>query len=145
MKSLVKWLDSNHDLALLLVRIGVGLMFIFVHGGPKILGGTAGWAKLGGMIGILGVTFAPVLLGFIAGLFELLGGFLLTLGLFTRLGAAMILAVLLVAAPTMYITKGLFGAAPSIEDSLLMILFIFIGPGRYSLDHKLFGRKTYGI
>jgi len=137
LNKIVNCLDTNRDTALLFVRIGIGLMFIFVHGGPKILGGPEGWDKIGGMIGVLGITFYPTALGFIASLFELLGGIFIALGLFTRLGAAMILSTLIVAAATMYVAKGLFAASPAIEDSLFMILLIFLGGGKYSIEHKL--------
>lgn len=144
MKSLTQWLNEKQDLALLLVRIGVGLMFIFVHGGPKVFGGVAAWTKLGSMIGVLGITFAPAALGFIAGAFELLGGIMILLGLGTRLGGAMIFSTLLIASPTMYIvTKGFFGAAAAIEGSLYSLLFIFFGAGKYSLDHMLFEKNLY--
>jgi putative oxidoreductase len=141
MNKLTSWLDDNRDGALFVVRVLLGLMFVFVHGWPKIAGGTAAWLKLGTMVGVLGITFNPVALGFIAAVCEFAGGIMLTLGLFTRLGAAMILSTLLVAAPTMYISTSLFAAAPSIEDSLFMLLLIFLGAGRYSLDHVLFGGR----
>ncbi|MDU2065520.1 MAG: DoxX family protein [Sporomusaceae bacterium] len=142
MQNLVKWLDENRDEALFVVRLLIGFMFVFVHGGPKIMGGEAGWAKLGSMIGVLGFTFAPAFMGFIAAVFELLGGIFIFFGLFTRLGALMILATLLVAAPTMLVSKGLFAAAPAIEDSLLMILVLFSGGGKYSLDYRFFSNKN---
>lgn len=138
--NLVDWLNFNSNKSLLFVRLGIGLMFVFVHGGPKVLGGTVAWIKVGSMIGVLGISFAPAALGLMAGLAELVGGILIAVGLFTRLGAALALSTLLVAVPTMLITKGMFGAAPAIEDALLMILLIFLGGGRYSLDHWLFGR-----
>lgn len=142
MKKLIPWLDNNRDGALLLVRVLLGLMFIFVHGGPKIIGGSAAWLKVGSMIGVLGITSYPTALGFIAGFCELAGGILIALGLFTRLGAAMILPTLVIGSLTMYVTtKGLFAAAPAFEDSLFMLLLIFIGGGKYSLDHLLFGSQ----
>ena len=60
MKSLTQWLNEKQDLALLLVRIGVGLMFIFVHGAPKVFGGVAAWTKLGSMIGVLGIALIAI-------------------------------------------------------------------------------------
>jgi putative oxidoreductase len=141
---LVDWLNSNSNKSLLFIRLGIGFMFIFVHGGPKVFGGTAAWIHVGSMIGVLGISFAPAILGLIAGLAELIGGILIAIGLFTRLGAALALSTLLVAIPTMYITtQGLLGAAAAIEDALLMILLIFIGGGKYSLDHWLFGSRTF--
>lgn len=142
MESITKWLDSHRDEALLVVRILLGAMFIFVHGGAKLMGGEAAWTKVGSMIGILGITFAPTFLGLIASLCELVGGIFIFLGLFTRLGAALIFSTLIIAAPTMYlVTKSLFGAAAPIEDALFMIVLIFVGGGKYSLDQWLFAKK----
>ncbi len=142
MTRFIPLLDKNRDGALLLVRVLLGAMFVFVHGGPKVFGGYAAWLKVGSMISVLGITSYPAALGFIAGFCELAGGVLIALGLFTRLGAAMILSTLVVAAATMYTsTHGLFAAAASIEDSLFMVLLIFIGGGKYSLDHILFGNR----
>lgn len=142
MKQLILWLKENQDNALLFVRVGVGLMFIFVHGGPKVLGGPDGWTKLGAMIGVLGISAAPTFLGAIAAFSELAGGIMILLGFYTRLGATIILATLIVASGTMLVSKGIFAAAPAIEDALLMILFIFIGAGKYSLDHFRVGKEV---
>lgn len=90
------------------------------------------------MLKVLGVTMMPTLLGFIAAVCEFFGGVFIGLGLFTRLGAAMILSTLVIASAVMLSMKGLFAAAPAIEDSLFMIVLMVVGAGKYSLDYKWF-------
>ena len=133
-----KGLGNYKDETILLARLGLGFMFVYVHGGPKVFGGPEKWLEIGSMLKVIGITAVPELLGFIAGLYELVGGILIGLGLFTRLGAGLILSNLLIAALVMYKMKGLFAAAPALEDSLLMLILLAIGAGKYSLDHKWF-------
>ncbi|MBC6491235.1 DoxX family protein [Flavihumibacter stibioxidans] len=72
---------------------------------------------------------------------ELLSGFLLTLGLFTRL------AVIPLACTMLVITFGMGKGKIFYEDQhpflfvLISLVFFFAGPGKYSLDHILFGRN----
>ena len=40
-------LDGCKDWGILLLRVGIGLMFIVVHGGPKLLGGKKHWTQIG--------------------------------------------------------------------------------------------------
>jgi putative oxidoreductase len=131
-------LGNYKDEALLFARLGLCFMFVVVHGGPKLFGGPAKWLEVGSMLKILGVTAMPTLLGFIAAVSEFLGGILIGLGLFTRLGAFMIFATLVVGASVMLAAKGLFAAAPATEDALFMIVLMAVGAGKYSLDRKWF-------
>mgnify|MGYP000852727388 CR=1 FL=1 len=135
---LMNGLKNYKDEALLFARLGLCFMFVVVHGGPKLFGGPAKWLELGSMLKVLGVTTMPVLLGFIAAVSEFLGGILIGLGLFTRFGAFMIFATLVVAASVMLAMKGLFAAAAAIEDALFMIVLMAVGAGKYSLDRKWF-------
>ena len=73
-------LDKHRDIGLLLLRVGIGIMFMF-HGYPKLAGGSEGWTKLGGALSALGVNFAPTFMGLMAALSEFGGGLLLVLGL----------------------------------------------------------------
>lgn len=135
---ILRGLENYKDEAILLVRLGLGFMFVYVHGGPKVFGGPEKWLEIGSMLKVIGITAVPELLGFIAGLYEFVGGILIALGLFTRLGAGMILSNLLIAGLVMFQLKGLFGAAPALEDALFMLMFIAVGAGKYSFDYKWF-------
>ncbi len=132
------FLENYKDEALLFARLGLCFMFVVVHGGPKLFGGPEKWLEVGSLLKVLGVTAMPVLLGFIAAVCEFLGGILIGLGLFTRLGAFMIFATLVVGAAVMLAAKGLFAAAPATEDALFMIVLMAVGAGKYSLDRKWF-------
>lgn len=48
----------------------------------------------------------------------------------------MILSTLVIAASVMYAMKGLFAAAPAIEDALFMLVIMVVGTGKFSLDSK---------
>jgi len=37
--------DGSRDLGLLLLRVGIGLMFVIVHGLPQVLGGVSKWTS----------------------------------------------------------------------------------------------------
>ena len=63
----------NADTGLLIIRVGVGLSFIFLHGGPKFFGGPEVWERIGCGMGNLGIDFAPVFWGFCAAAAEFLG------------------------------------------------------------------------
>jgi putative oxidoreductase len=73
---------------------------------------------------------------------ESVGGLLLILGLFFRPSAALILFTMLVAA-TRHFSNGdpLSKIAYPIEMGMIMILFFFIGAGKYSLDYKFWKRS----
>ncbi|GAA2733183.1 DoxX family protein [Actinocorallia aurantiaca] len=126
------------DFGLLLLRLFFGLA-IASHGAQKLFGWFGGFG-----IEATGMAFAKLgyepgqLFAVIAGLSEFVGGLLLALGLFTPLGAAMVMGVMLNA---IYVDweKGFYMAT---EKPMLFgfaaLALAFTGPGRYSLDH---GRK----
>jgi putative oxidoreductase len=81
----LRFLDTLQPIALLLLRIALGVIFIS-HGYPKI-------AHLGkGMQGFFVEHGMPGYFVYIAGILEVFGGGLLLVGLFTR-GAAVLLAM----------------------------------------------------
>ena len=129
-------LNQYKDLGLLIVRVGLGAMFIY-HGYPKLLAGTDGWAGLGASTKYVGITFAPVFWGFLAALVETLGGFLILIGLAFR-PVCLLLVINLVVAAAMHLGKGdgLQGAAHAIEDAIMFAGLLFIGPGKFSVDKR---------
>ena len=129
-------LGKYRNTGLLIMRIGIGIMFI-VHGFPKLAGGLAGWAELGGSMKVVGVTFLPVFWGFMAAVAETFGGFLLIVGLFFR-PACIALVFTMIIAALVHFGKGdgLGGASHAIELGIVFFSLIFIGPGKYSVDKK---------
>lgn len=127
---------------LLLARLGLGAMFLLVHGGPKLLGGPPTWEKVGSAMAVVGVSFFPVAWGFLAAAAEGVGGLCLALGLFTR-PAAFLMMVTMAVASTMHLSHGdgLQQASHAMEAGLVFLGLLVAGPGRYSLDRVLAERR----
>ncbi len=128
------FLDRHRDYGLLIIRVGVGGVFM-VHGWPKITGGMEMWAGLGGAMGVFGIGFAPSFWGFMAAASEFGGGLLLALGLFARPAAFFLLSTMLVAF-SMHISGG-DGFVKFSHPLKLVFVFaglLLTGPGKYSID-----------
>lgn len=117
-----------------IMRIIAGLLFA-CHGGQKILG------------------FPPVAkamqldtMGMIGGYIELIGGFLIALGLFTRVAAFLASGMMAVAYFMVHAKGGFFPIINRGEAAVIycfVFLFIFFyGPGWLSLDALIFRNKT---
>lgn len=131
----------SKDLGLLILRVGIGVMFIF-HGIPKLLGGPEAWEGLAQF----GLPFLPeggvsIAFGFAAMASELLGGLFLALGRYHRIACLALAGTMAVA----FTTK--IGSITGIGDFAknagwpleLLIVFValfFAGPGRYALGKK---------
>ena len=50
-------LDKYRDVGLLIVRLGIGLGFVYFHGWDKLSDGPARWAEVGGTMNIFGIGF----------------------------------------------------------------------------------------
>lgn len=131
------FLSKYRDLGILILRIGLGGMFLF-HGVPILFGGPEIWEKVGIMgMSSLGIDFIPAFWGFMAGIAECLGSICLILGLFFR-PACIILTMTMIIAANMHLKRGdtVGGASHAIENGFVFLSLMFIGPGRYSLDEK---------
>ena len=112
-------------------------MFMF-HGAPKMFSGPEKWEQIGGAMGHIGINFAPVFWGFLASFAEFFGGLFLILGLFSIPVAAILLITMAVATiHHLQIGDGLMGASHALENAILFLSLIFIGPGKFSLDRKM--------
>ena len=136
------FLSKYKDLGILLIRLGIGLGFMLIHGWPKISGGTELWTKIGASMGNLGIHFAPVFWGFMSSLAEFGGGLLLTLGFFTR-PVVLFMAINMIVALSMHLNhldpwnKVVY----PVEMLAVFLGLLFIGAGKYSLDNLIF-KKT---
>lgn len=127
-------LGRFNDFALLIMRVGLGVMMV-MHGYPKMLGGPEKWAKLGGAMEHLGITYAPEFWGFMAAFSETVGGGLLILGLISRPAALLLFFTMLVASlKHLYAGDGLMGASHAIELAVVFLAMTILGPGKYSMD-----------
>lgn len=81
----------------------------------------------------------PLFMAYLGKGSELVGGVLLTIGLFTRMSALLLVGTML------YISFKVGGGRFWYEDQhpflfvLLAFLYLFVGGGRYSLDKRIFG------
>jgi putative oxidoreductase len=103
------------------------------HGLGKITAGPGQWTELGGTMGLIGISFAPVMWGFLAALAESVGSLLLTVGFLTRTAALLLMGTMGMAA-TMHIKTGNGSPETAVIYLLVFTLFFLAGPGAYSVD-----------
>ncbi|TXK45765.1 DoxX family protein [Pontibacter qinzhouensis] len=128
----------NHtDTGLLLLRLGIGFMFI-LHGWPKMAGGPDMWEQIGKNMELIGIGFLPTFWGFMASAAETIGGAFLMLGLLHR-PTCILLAITMVIATIRHIAAGdgFGGYSHALEAAILFSSLYFIGPGKYSLDETI--------
>jgi len=129
--------DRSKNLGLLILRIGIGIIFMF-HGYPKLTAGPEMWTWLGNQMSYLGITFWPAFWGCIAACTEFFGGLFLILGFYTRI-ASFFMACMMFVATVMHVSKGdgfkIFSHPLSM---LIVFIALFIaGSGRYSIDRYI--------
>ena len=127
------WVALPLRLALGAVFIGHGAQKVFgVWGGPGLAKFTAGAAPLG---------LEPSYLWMGAAAFaELVGGALVLAGLLTRLGALLLIPVMLVAVFGVHWSRGFFqpgGYEYAFTLALMCVSLLISGGGRFSLDDAL--------
>src|SRR6201995_2165039 len=129
-------LGTYKNFGLLIIRVGLGIMFIY-HGLPKLMGGPAEWTKLGSATGYIGIHTWPMFFGLMSAVTETFGGFLLILGLIFRPVCLLLTINMIVAALSQFGHGGNLGdASQAIEDAVTFAGLLFIGPGKYSMDKK---------
>lgn len=118
------------------MRLIVGLMFAS-HGGQLVLG------IFGGMAG----SEKPILQ--IAGWIQLIGGFMIALGVLTRVAAFIASGHMAAAYFMVHAPRGFFPIANHGELSVLywwVFLFVFFyGPGRWSIDALIKGKSSTSV
>jgi putative oxidoreductase len=129
------------DLALLALRIVIGLLFVG-HGSQKLFGafGGAGLKGTADLFDAIGLRRGQ-LHSLAAGAAEVAGGALLALGLLTPVGAALVIAVMVAAIAAVHLPKGVWNSNGGYEYNLVMVAGAFAlagaGPGGWSLDNAL--------
>ena len=130
------------DIGLLLARVLLGAVLI-VHGGQKLF--SNGIEGTGAFFESMGVPAAQAAAAF-AGTVELVGGILLVLGVLTQLVAVLVVVVMAGAYLYVHQAAGIYAADGGWElvavIGLAVAVFGLVGPGRYSVDALLAGRRA---
>jgi putative oxidoreductase len=121
-----------------IVRIVIALLFL-EHGSAKLFGFPHPPTPAPAVMTLLWVQ----------GLFELIGGLLLALGLFTRPVAFILAGDMAVAYFMAHAPKSFFpllnGGDAAILYCFIFLLLLFAGPGRWSVDGKVFSSRRAWI
>lgn len=128
------------DLALLVLRLGLGIMFV-AHGLQAAFGMFAG-PGIKGFSGFLaGMGFSPAIAWAYVGAYtELIGGLFVVLGILPRISALLLLVFIVVAAYKVHLSKGFFMQSGGFEYNLIIscicVALIICGAGKFSMLNK---------
>ncbi|TXK79314.1 DoxX family protein [Paenibacillus sp. N3.4] len=128
-------------LGLLIIRLVIGVTMA-AHGTQKVFGWFGGYGPkgTGGFFESIGIK-PGVLMAVLAGLAEIVGGLLFAAGLWTSVGAALIVLTMLVAMIKVHGKNGFWVTSNGIEYNLILLAIALgvalIGAGDYSIDALL--------
>jgi putative oxidoreductase len=122
------------DVAVCLLRVGVSLLMM-THGWPKLLNVLAGDFSFGDPIGI-GEAPSLILVAFA----EFVCSVFILLGLWTRIAIFPLITTMLVAAFVAHAGDPFSDKELSLFFLLSYVTLFLSGPGKYSLDQKLWGK-----
>jgi len=117
---------NNTDIALLLVRVGLALVFM-AHGWDKV-------SAMEGTIGFFSSIGLPAVMAYIVAYVELLGGIAMLLGVFTGWAGILLAVTMLGAIGKVKLNMGFVGGYEF--DLMLFLAAIAIslaGPGKYGI------------
>ncbi len=126
-------LEQYYDLAILFLRIGVGVIFI-----------VAGWGKLTGIEGTqeffggIGIPAAG-LMAWVVALVEFVGGLMVLLGLYLRVPAILLAIVMVVAIFTVKLDQGFSAMRIDLTLMLMALSLAILGSGKLSFEHLFKG------
>lgn len=147
---------TREDFGLFLLRL-TGLGLALAHGLPKVTGLATGQSQMAEAVAKLGFPL-PAAFAWAAALSEFLGGLLVVLGLFTRVGAALAAFTMFVAAflqhhafsrllvnlRLRYVSEDTLKAWGNPELALMylavLLAVLIMGPGRIAFD-SVMGRR----
>jgi putative oxidoreductase len=141
---LVSSAEPLYDLALLILRVFIGVCFVIHALGKLGIVGTGTMAGFAAWLKDLGVPYAAAQAR-IAMLSELVGGSLLAVGFLTRPAALLLVVTMLVAGKLGHkgagylITNDPPGAEYTINLAVICAALALFGPGLYSIDGLVFG------
>jgi putative oxidoreductase len=132
-------LEKLKPLALLLLRWGLGIIFIY-HGYPKLFGQTQAWMQAYVHMGF------PAYFTYLAGVLELFGGCLFIVGFFTRIAGLLLACEMGIMIWKVNLPQGGVLALNNYQLPLILALaslaLAATGAGLLSLDYAIFRDKA---
>lgn len=125
-------LDNKYsDMALLLIRLGVGTIFI-----------VSGWGKLTGIeatqdfFGTLGIP-VPFLMAWGVALVEFFGGIMVIFGAYAKIPYLLFTVIMIASLFLVKIDQGFMESRLDIMLGIASLALYLTGSGNYSVDHKI--------
>jgi putative oxidoreductase len=129
----LQFLGKYREGGLLLIRASLGLIFIFLLG--PLLWNPGSWEQFGSAMRHLDFHSHFKFWGIAGAVLGCVGGVLMVLGLFFRIGVLCALIVTIVDLVAAWSARGGFlMRLPALEMSILLVSLLLIGPGKYSVD-----------
>lgn len=128
--------SSQHNLALLVLRVACSLVFLY-HGGAILFGAFGG----PGPGGFAAFTHTPIAVGYLVGLAQFASGLAILTGVLFRTGAVCIMIVMVGAIFLVHLSHGFDvtrgGFEYAFTELCLAFALFLIGPGAYSLHSSM--------
>jgi len=129
----LQFLGKYRETGLLLIRGSLGLIFIALI--APVLWNQDSWEHVGSAMRHLDFHSHFKFWGVVGAVLGCVGGVLMILGLFFRIGVLLALVVTLVHLIALWGGRGDFYARlPALEMSIPLVSLLLVGPGKYSVD-----------
>ncbi len=130
---------NSFDWSILILRTIPSFYMFYYHGMKKITS-TSSWEWLGkAAMSTIGIEFGFIYFGFLAALSEAVLAWFIFFGFLTRLSSLFLISTMFFAS-AYHLADGESAESALIYLTIYLVIFI-LGPGRYSLDEKLFSEK----
>lgn len=142
MKYLVKSF-TDESYAVLILRLILAAVFL-AHGSQKVLGIFGGYGLSATTQFFVSKMHIPLFLAYVASFTEFLGGISMLLGIVTRIFAAGLAIDMAVAVLLVHLKNGFLlptGFEYALTLLLIAVVIFLLGPGKFSIDAKLFRTK----
>ena len=130
---------NSFDWSTLILRT-IPSFYMFYYHGMKKISSTSSWEWLGkAAMSTIGIEFGFIYFGFLAALSEAVLSWFIFFGFLTRLSSLFLISTMFFAS-AYHLADGEIAESSLIYLTIYLVIFI-LGPGRFSLDEKLFSEN----